>query len=96
MTGDINTDLSCYLKIRWNLVSNIYLFLFYFIIFFIDRSLNLVTLIANEVRYRNNVLQCYTFVIHCSSGIFLSSPMTAIWLFDSNRKPLVPWPGLRS
>jgi hypothetical protein len=52
-----------------------------------------VTSVTNEMRYSNDVLQCYTLVIHCSSGI-LSSLATASRLF--NGEPLVSWPRVPS
>jgi hypothetical protein len=49
-----------------------------------------------QSRMRWNVVTMYCSVIHCSSGFFLRSLVTAIWLFDSNGEPLVSWRGLPS
>jgi hypothetical protein len=63
-----------------------------YLFFIIDQNLYfLFTSITNEVRYRNSVLQCYTFVMQCSSGFFLSSLVTASRLLDGNEEPLVSW-----
>jgi hypothetical protein len=48
------------------------------------------------VRYRNGVLKCYSLVMHCCSGIFLTSLPIACGLFDRMSEPYFPGEGFQA
>jgi hypothetical protein len=84
-TWVLNAELSCYLEIRRKSWNNIHLFCFLYLI----EIWICFTLITNELRYPDDVLQCYAL----SFGISLGFAATASWPFDNNGEPLVSWRG---
>jgi hypothetical protein len=86
-SGSFDAHLSCSLERRWKLLINIS---------FTWSKLKFAFSITNEVRYRNSVLHCYTVVIQCSCGFFLSSLATAGCCLTVMRSQYFPGEGFQA